>query len=449
MSGLQDMSLEEFLQHRGNAPRGQFLDGWKEKGFLHAWLHRKRPFASMWQHRLPVIDIKEDELRQCKRVVTTRGFSCGEEESVLRDQYRRDKETGQRTSPPESCSICRMVEHVHQCVIRGELHWLAPIFDFDTGDPQRRVIIRASGMWNGYKPDRLNDSQKSEMEEAGISPKYGWKENCQAQLNYVLCIVDDDDLSKGVQIMKEGMALGDKVKLAIAKEMKRHPKNPSMGNPILHPYAFRFEYASEATPDKKYEAFRVDLDLRPEVMTLITETAPPDLSMFTGSFSRATLRAQLESAALVELPWDELFPPEEDEEPKKAPVRASAPASAGACAASACPCATAQGGDVRVRRVFRADCSDGDIVPALRNGLRGRGCTGAALSAPASEAERSDEACGVEIGVGSTASSAGSTASSAGSTASSAGSTASSAGSATSVGSRDDCTDRRCCDGCC
>ena len=115
-------------------------------------------------------------------------------------------------------------------------------------------------MWNGYKPAKLSDDQKAEMEDAGISPRFAWRESMLPGLKYIFCLVDDANPGRGVLVMKEGQALGDKVKLGIAKEMKRNPRNPGLGDPVQNPYPFRFEYKADETPDKKYDAFRIDLE---------------------------------------------------------------------------------------------------------------------------------------------------------------------------------------------
>jgi hypothetical protein len=335
MAGLKKFTVDEFLSYETRG-RSEFLGAeWKKAGFINVWLHRSMPFAGVWQHQIPRIDIRDDpETGRPSRKIFSGNYRCIEDEAVLTDQYRRDKETFLRRSPPEVCPICKMIEYAHQKVLHREWHWLQPMFDFDVGNQETRVLLRASGMWNGYKPDKLDDTQKAEMEEAGISPRFGWKENLQAGLKYIFCIVDDANVGKGVQIMKEGQALGDKLKLAIAKEMKRNPRNPALGDPVQNPYAFGFEYREKETPDKKYDCFRVELDLTQAIDDLISKTPAPDLEMLEGNYQPDTLRATLERVACVDLPWDDFFtpeaaallasdapPPEEAKAPAEAPQR--------------------------------------------------------------------------------------------------------------------------------
>ena len=134
--------------------------------------------------------------------------------------------------------------------------------------------------------------------------------------------------------MKEGQALGDKVKLGIAKELKRNPRNPGLGDPVQNPYPFRFEYKADETPDKKYDAFRMDLEITDEIQRLIVEADPPDISRLDGQYSPETLRSMLERVCQIDgLPWDDFFseeacaalaPPDEDAAPRETTRRAPA-----------------------------------------------------------------------------------------------------------------------------
>jgi hypothetical protein len=307
-SGLREMDVEEFLAYETRSSRSEFLDKeWKKRGYLTAWLHLRLPFSMGFQHGIPTIDVRDDkETGAPRRMIFTRSHKCIEDDDTVKDQYKRDRETGRRRNPPTVCPPCLMIEWIHMEVIEGRMHWLEPIFDFDIGDPDRRIYIRASGLWNGYKPDRLDDEQKKEMHDAGISPKYGWKEKMDAAAQYVICLVDHDAPNKGVQIMREGPGLGDKIKVCISKEMRRNPRDRKLGDPTVNPYPIQFTYDERQDPAKKYDALRVELDLTQQILDLI-DSEKPDISMLAGDYSPSTLRSQLERAALIELPWDQFF----------------------------------------------------------------------------------------------------------------------------------------------
>ena len=353
-SGVKEFSVEEFLQYETRG-RSEFLGSdWKKLGYLDGWLHRKRPFGAVWQHGIPRIDTKDDpETGRATRMIFTGNYRCLETDKVLINHYKRDRDTGEREFPIEICPPCLMVEHIRMMVVRGELGWLQPVFDFDVGNRDKNILIRATGLFNGYKPAKMSDAQKEELEDAGISLKHAWKDSMLPGLKYIICLVDDAQVGRGVQIMKEGQALGDKIKVVIAKEVKRSPKNPKLGDPTLNPYAFRFEYDDSKDFSEKYDVSRVDIDITPEILELITGDAP-DISRLDGRYSPETLRSMLERCCLIpDLPWDEWFseeackllaPEDEDfpakgESPKKAPppppARGRAVAPAGRQAAPA------------------------------------------------------------------------------------------------------------------
>jgi hypothetical protein len=331
MPQLREHTVDEFLSYNPSGRKGDFLSGdWKKSpGYIQVWLHRRRTFVSGWEHQIPRIDIRDDKVTGLpKKMIFGGHYACLEEEDVLEEQWKRSRETGERKTPPRLCPICKAIEHIHMMVIRQEMHWLQPIFEFDVGDRDSYTLLRATGLWNGYKLKNMNDEQKQQLAEAGIQEKFGWKENIQAGLKYIFCLVDHNAVAKGVQIMKEGQGLGDKVKLAIAREMKRNPRDPRVGSPVDNPYPFQFSYEEKATPDKKYDAFRVDLEITDEILRLITETDPPSLEMLSGLYVPGTLRAQLEAAVQIDgLPWDDFFTEDaekaleslSEEKPKAAP----------------------------------------------------------------------------------------------------------------------------------
>ncbi len=371
MAGVQEYSTDEFLKHETKR-RGEFLKGeWKENpGYIDVWLHRKRPFASVWQHQIPRIDVRDDpNTGSPRRVIFPGSYRCLEDErAVLVDQYKRDRDTGRRKSPPVVCPICLFIEWVREKVWDDELNWLQPVFDFDVGSEKTRTIIRAAGMWGGYKLDRLSDEEKKELSGIGVSPKDGWRENVMASLKYVLCVVDDANPARGVQIMKESQLVGDRIKQAIAKEMKRHPKDRSIGDPVRNPYPIRIEYNENAdSPMKKYDAFRMEVDITPQIEELITETDAPDISMMEGNYSPKTLQSQLERVCQIDaVPWDDFFTEESEKllssEPEKPHKEAKpaetrrAPDAVGRTVASSANTG-AGGGDSEVRDARRGERS--------------------------------------------------------------------------------------------
>lgn len=328
MGGMREFSVDEFLAYETRG-RGTYLGAeWKKRGWLQFFLHRRRPFAAGWQHQIPRIDIRDDpQTGQPKRVIYGGSYRCIESDDVLENQFKRDRDTGVRTHPPAICPIDLMVDYIRELVDSGQLHWLEPVFDFDVGNAESRVVIRASGLWGYGKWSKFSDQQKAELADAGVYEQHAWKERFDAGVKYVVCIVDAENPAKGVQIWKENQAVGDAIKLAIAKEMKRNPRDKSLGDPVQHPYAMCMEYHKDESPQKKYQAYRVEVPLDQHILDLIDSPAP-DISSQAGNYMPETLQSQLEKAALFELPWDRFFTKEaiaalkvDDDEP--APTQAA------------------------------------------------------------------------------------------------------------------------------
>jgi hypothetical protein len=330
--GTMEMSVEQFLEHEARARGGSYLKNWKDpkkggKGFIHVWLHRKCAFSvALWRHGVPRVDIFEDpKTNDARRVVFTGNELCPEDEKVLQKQNWRDRESGERQLPPESCPICLLVEHVHQLIKRGELSITQKIFVFEPGDG-KDLTIHAGGMC-GLFNDKLSDGDKNLLKAAGVWLTDAWKENFQPRLNYVFRVVDHDAPGQGVQIAIEPNLLGDKMKAEIRKAMMPGVKGPDLGNPIKNPVAFRWEaHPEQSELQKRYDVVRLDgMQATPEIVKLITETEPPTIDGLTRSPTWATVRAQLERATQVDLPWDDFFGTEVTNEDKKEGSRARTP----------------------------------------------------------------------------------------------------------------------------
>lgn len=333
------MSLDEFLGHKTSTrdDGGRVLN-WKKRkpARLNAWLHTQAPFVALWRHGFPrIVEIERDGEKM--REVWGGTFNCHETEEVLRKQYRRTQ-NGERILPPERCPICKLNEYLRTEVREGRLNWLTPVFEFVADDPEQTVVLTAAGIFNGFNGD-LSRAEVAEMRRAGVSQKDAWKQNCMAKCSYVFTIVDADEPGDGVQVCVETTALGDAVKAVVRNQMDA--LGETEGNPLKTPYAIRWEYLpDEQEFGKKYRALPLPkLEMTPEVRALIVDSPPADIGKLIARGDALALRAVMETAAKIELPFDRIFgegsqvaarparavqvPREEAEEPK-APAPAPA-----------------------------------------------------------------------------------------------------------------------------
>src|SRR5271157_4448979 len=114
MSGMKAMSVDEFLAYESRGGRTGFLGSdWKKRGVLYFALHRRLPFAAGWQHGMPRIDVRDNaETHQPQRMIFTGSYRCLEDDALLKEQYRRDRDTGERRNPPGLCPLCLLVEYI-------------------------------------------------------------------------------------------------------------------------------------------------------------------------------------------------------------------------------------------------------------------------------------------------------------------------------------------------
>jgi hypothetical protein len=287
--------------------------------------------------------VKEDrDTRDVTRLIFPISMVCHEDETVLKEQYSRTPDDA-REYPPERCPLCKMIEHVRELVLRGELRWTDPIFEFKGAtDARQNLTLRAGGIYNAFGSRKLTDAEKSDMKKHGIFGSEAWKQNAMAKLSYVFPLVDNNDVAAGVQVTTESALLKDRVVSVINKEMESDGSED--GNPTIRPYCIRFVYREDAKDFKeKYDALPLrKVALTAEIERLI-RAEPPDLSMFTDPFNAGSLRASLEKHALVELPWDDFFAnvkvespeadpefidqePEPDSEKPRARIKAEPPA---------------------------------------------------------------------------------------------------------------------------
>lgn len=325
-------SIDDFLNHRGaGGTGGQYLKSWKQRpGTIDVFLHTKRIPQPLWAHAWHKIEPRTDKntQKQTKEVWSDR-FVCHEPEAVLKEQYKRDQDTGERETPPIHCPFCRFTDHIRMLVRTRKLEWKEPIFRFTgDGDPDRNVVIHAAGIYGGYAKVEKGTKEAEELKSAGIYLNKVWAEKAEAKLHYVMAIVNANNPSDGVQIAVEPGLLGQKIQTVISKQREALQDK---GNPFIHPYAIRWKAMPDAKKiDDKYDALPLPaLPLTSQIAKLIRSN-PPDISSLLKPGNITSLRARLEQQAtpalrklMKEADWDEIFkvvPVEEEDESLEFPT---------------------------------------------------------------------------------------------------------------------------------
>lgn len=302
-------TMDEFLGHRGTERSGNFLGNWKKDKRVNVFLHRRQLPVALYRHGVPKVFVQDGEDGAVRRVFGGQ-YNCHEDEGVLKRQYHRHDD-GSRKHPPRACGVCRLIETVRDMVDEGQLKWTDPLFRFVADDPRETQVIHAGGLCNLFGGD-LQDGEKRELREAGISLREAWKENWYAKLSYVMVVVVPEHADEGVQIAVETGLLGDKVKEVIGDAMVEAEAagNPNLGDPTKNPYCIQWEHRDEDGLEfsKRYKARRMG-SIKPsdEVLKLISGEKP-DLSGVTAPHDQKTMRAVLERHCLVKsIPWDHVY----------------------------------------------------------------------------------------------------------------------------------------------
>lgn len=299
---VEELDLDAFLGHSGSSGGGSFLKNWKDGGRIDVWLHPRAKIVPLWSHNWYTVG-KDRETRE-PTLRTYRVVSL-EREAILKHRFRRSDD-GTREHPPEICPFSKLLEWVHQAIIRKEIRWTDEIFVFDEV-PKDAVILHAGGFTGMFNSKDLEPSELAELRRAGIRRDDAWKEAAHARMQYIFRIVKNSAPEEGCLIALESQALGDKVKRVIGDRIDDVGREK--GDPFKTPYAFRWVYDDEKEFSQKYEArAMLSLELTPELQAVF-DAEPPSINELTRAPNLRELRASFEAHWVhpVVPPWAELF----------------------------------------------------------------------------------------------------------------------------------------------
>lgn len=317
----RELDFEEFMNYRSSegGNRSGFLKGWKKKVrtdertgkkgiWKDVWLHTRRKPVVVWRHPLPRIHVFENrETGEAERRVWSGQHVCHESDAILKKQRFLDDE-GMREHPPQKCGMCKLNEHVRELVLAGELGWTDEIFRFEGDREEETRVIHAGGLYADFGKKSISPGEIAMLAKAKIRRDEAWAESALAKINWLYCIVDNDDPSAGIQLTFEPDLLGQKMQEVFIKT--KESLGAEDGNPFLHPYCIRWQaYPDQQEFSKRYGATRMErFKLEPEIEEML-RSEPPDLTELTEPFNVDTLRATLEHHYVGKptIPWDRLF----------------------------------------------------------------------------------------------------------------------------------------------
>lgn len=319
----RDLDVDGFIKNR---TRGAFDDNLitekhlKDAGDLTLYLHTKAPINVRWCHQWWKRIQVEDKASGRKewRVFFTRLNSHEREDEVLVYQYRRKKGVRVYTPTDPFGVLC---EAVFQAVRDEQLSWLEPLVRFDSDRRDECKVVRAGDFYGGFNDRDLDDEAKEEARAAGVFVKDAWKQSLLAQARYAFCVVNEDDVAGGNKVFDVNDGIGRRWQKAIDGALNDF--GAEKGNPKKTPYPFKVVYDENAKGADKY-AVRALCGKAPssEVLDLIREEDPADVSDLVALYDPDELRASIEAHAVapkVLLPMlDRAFPPRDPARARRA-----------------------------------------------------------------------------------------------------------------------------------
>jgi hypothetical protein len=313
------MSTEEFINYgQTGGNKLKYLRKWRKSSpaKITIWVHTGTGFHARWGHNWPRMVTSQEEGSNKKTLEIKPGmWICHESEEILKGQFFRDKNTKQRKNPPHVCPLCKMLEWVWQEIYKGNLNWIQPVFSF-CGTDGKKKILTAGGICNMFSNPNLTEEQNTELKNAGIYKTEVYQQNAISKCQYIFAVVDNDNIEEGVQITTEAKALGEEMKRAIrdtidqisVKQRIDRQQAIHLANPLRNPYAFIWEFKEKETISKMYRVVALQgMQMTEEIENLIVHTEPPDLNQYMVPGNVNHLRADMESACLIDMPFDRFF----------------------------------------------------------------------------------------------------------------------------------------------
>lgn len=261
--------------------RGGFnrLRNWKEDGEIIIWIHTNTRIYKRGFHMVPYAGIKKDEnTGKERKSILYLPFVCHEDINALIREGKRHV--------PEHCPVCRFIDYLKN---NGDIEDMETVWDSSIGDRKRDRICT--------KADFVGD-----VEGGG-----DWRLTFKPAIQYVMGVIDHDNLGEGIRVATEKFSLGEKIKKAVQKEIDR--RGPEKGDPDLNPYAFKWIFDSSARQAADYyDAYPFErAEITPEIEELLSQEAL-DLNPWISPGDTKLLREAMEAHVTVDdVDFDELF----------------------------------------------------------------------------------------------------------------------------------------------
>lgn len=244
-----------------------------------------------WSHAFIVHGVRKDDDGVEVKCLRFPRYVSPEARVVNEQQHFRDDNDAMRV-PPLKDPFLLLREVLRRRVRSGELDASAVVFEWK--NPSDGELIE----WHAGHLSRLEDRTKKT-----------WGHSLDTKLEWIFVIVDNEDPEAGPQIVTVPKLLGDCMRATIKAEMDSNGVED--GNPFINPYCFKWVFDENAKKmTDMYTAHRYNkAKLTDEVLEAIesTDYADPAPMIVPSAGDKDRIRAAMEAAAQIDLPWDEIF----------------------------------------------------------------------------------------------------------------------------------------------
>lgn len=260
-----------------------------------------------WTHEIPEIRKKRESEEYYMKYAAE--YVSPDPAAVHENRGKRDG-AGRLKYPPRLDPFLLLQEWVREQVIRGGIPGDAPFFEWVNPNPKGE-----SKVWTAAQVgDLLTREERKDMDSRAATM---WPQK------YIWCLmINCHAVGDGILKTQFKPTLAEAVNRAMSAEIKKYGDK---GDPFVHPYAFQLNYDPDAKGGRMYTAASdARFPITDDILELINATEVPSIEDFDQPYagSKARIRANFEQALLYEIPWEQIFVDDwEDDDPAEFPPR--------------------------------------------------------------------------------------------------------------------------------
>jgi phage FluMu protein Com len=298
------LDLDAALNDRTDRRESEYLKPWTKDGSTVVWLHTTTNFHKVAHHKwfeIVTYGKRGDEKSFIKRP----RFNCHEPiDYAIKPNDDRDDDLRRKTHA-DLCPFCKMIEWVEAEMISGKMSPSQELFRFDDGNPKNLVSIHAGGISGLISLDSAPERWKKICKKDKVLQFQPWNENLYVKISILFQVVSDAN-PNSVLFAFEPPKLYQQLAREIKKQKTEHGDDE--GNPQKNPYALTWEFDESVPYCQGYEVTATrKRPLSNKIKKLIHGPKRSDLKEKLAPGNCLELRASMENAAVIDMPFDEFF----------------------------------------------------------------------------------------------------------------------------------------------